>query len=457
MKTSKAIFKLEFTLLSRKKNAILFLCLFVLSLYFVHYGIGTHRTVVKNKAKFQYYEQEKIKKYQHYGQYGTYGMWILFDPSPLSILFINSSTITELTADVDSGERLKLYNSFKGRTLFNEKAGGFNDFSGIMLLLGTLFALYLGYEAFIHSDYLRFAAAFSSHKKLFISIFLTRMLGIILFPIIIMGFSVLLLRLEGIHINSNEFIHLAIFLLVQILVLIFFFTLGTIAGSFKSRFYGFSMLVITWFVLVFLLPMTINSITYRKSVNIEAEYHLEQLKFEILMGVEKKIISKTGLPNEKNMAIIGKLVVEYLEKEFKQLESFEIELENEMKKNIYLYQSLAMLFPSTFYLSSGNEISSKGYENFIDFYSYIRELKPKFVHFIMMKRYFTSPAQLAGEKKRIQVESFIKNDENIFKSGSHLPSFFLYGIFATVFYILGLIMVSYRRFKESLKLENSFK
>lgn len=452
MKTFKAISRIEFKLLARGKHIVFFLCLLILSLYFVQYGINSHKTVTANKTKFQFYEQEKIKKYQHYGQYGTYGMWILFDPSPLSIFFINSSTISELTADVDAGERLKLYNSFKGRTLFNEKAGGFNDFSGIMLLLGSLFALYLGYDTFIHKDYLRFAAVFSKPKKLFYSIFITRLTGVILFPVIIMGLSIILVKINGIHLTSHEYTRLSVFLLIQVLVLVFFFTLGTLASSFKSRLYGFTILVITWFSLVFLLPLVINSITYRKSVNIEAEYHLERLKFEMLMGVEKRIISKTGLPNEKNAVLIGKQVLEYLGNEFKQLQVFEKQLENEMRKNIRIYQSLSILFPPTFYLSSGNEIGSKGYENFIDFYRYIQELKPRFVYFIMTKRYFTIPAQLAGEKKRIQVESFIKHDENVFEAGTRLPSLFIYGMLTTIIYIISLAVLSFLRFKKSLKL-----
>ncbi|MCP4158090.1 MAG: hypothetical protein GY757_60865 [bacterium] len=58
-----------------------------------------------------------------------------------------------------------------------------------------------------------------------------------------------------------------------------------------------------------------------------------------------------------------------------------------MYENIIAYQGLAMCLPSTFYLSSGNEISSKGYGNFIKFYKRIQALKKQFVFFIAFKEY----------------------------------------------------------------------
>ena len=179
MKTFLTTYLVESKRLLKKKTFGLFLFFSFLSLYFVQIGLDNYTNIIENKEEFQDIELLKIKQYINYGQYGGYGFRVLFIPSPLSIYFVNSSTISQLTANVDSGERLNIYNSFKGRTLFADKGGGFKDFSGIMLLLGSMLVLYLGYESFIHRDYLRFMYGFVDYRRLFFSIVLSQVLQVL--------------------------------------------------------------------------------------------------------------------------------------------------------------------------------------------------------------------------------------------------------------------------------------
>ncbi|MCU0288920.1 MAG: hypothetical protein MUF15_21310 [Acidobacteria bacterium] len=113
MKTFKSIFTMETQRLLNNKNIGLLFLFSLLCFYFVQTGIGIYKSIIENKEKFQDIEQLKVKQYISYSQYGSYGFRVLFIPSPLSIFFVNSSVISELTANVDSGERLNIYNSFK--------------------------------------------------------------------------------------------------------------------------------------------------------------------------------------------------------------------------------------------------------------------------------------------------------------------------------------------------------
>ena len=449
MKTFAPTYLLESKRLLKKKTIGLFLFLSLLSLYFVQVGHSNYKNIIENREEFRNIEQLKVKQYINYNQYGSYGFRVLFIPSPLSIYFVNTSTISGLTANVDSGERLNIYNSFKeGRTLFADKGGGFKDFSGIMLLLGGLLVLYLGYESFIHRDYLSFMCGFIDYKRLFFSTVLSRVFIIIFLFLLNAGISLILLEINGFQFSGGEYAHFFTYLATLVLVLVFFFALGTIAGSLKSGFAGFVMVIISWFVLVFLFPGIVNSITSRKADNIVSNYKLELQKLKSLMDFERQSFDELGSTTKDNIDAVRKSVEDFLEKGFPKIHAFEERLRDEMEENIRYFEFLSSLFPSTFYLSAGNEISSKGYENFILFFDYIRELKKKFFRFYLDHRFYSDDPFDAPKR----VESFIKGNENLFHAKSRTPRGFTRGVVLTLVYIIGLFIISYYRFKQSLRL-----
>ncbi|NIM78943.1 MAG: hypothetical protein GTO20_09135 [Candidatus Aminicenantes bacterium] len=434
---------LESKRLFNKRNILLYLLVALLALYFVQIGINDYKHIINNKKEFQDFELLKVNQYLNYGQYGSYGFRILFIPSPLNTYFVNSSTISELTSNVDAGERLKIYNSFKGRRLFAEKSGGFKDFSGIMLLLGSLLVLYFGYESMISKDYLRFMHGFTSDRRLFFCVVFSRMVIIFFLFLFTAVISWLFLVFNNIRLTPNDYTHMAIYLGILMLMLVFFFTLGTIAGSFKSRFTGFVILVVSWFVLVFLVPGVVSSVTSRRADNMVSNYQLELEKLKVLMDFEKRVYAEMGFTTEENIESVREEIESYMENEFKKIQAFEKKLERQMGKNIRHFQTLSSLFPSTFYLSASDEISSKGYESFIDFFSYILELKEKFIRYYINKRYYSDYSK---------VESFIKDDQNLFYAKSRVPRVFFKGLLLNLFFIVGLLIISYGRFKRSLRL-----
>jgi hypothetical protein len=255
--------------------------------------------------------------------------------------------------------------------------------------------------------------------------------------------SWLFLVFNNIKLTPNDYIHMAIYLGILMLMLVFFFTLGTIAGSFNSRFVGFVTLVGSWFVLVFLVPGIVSAVTSRRADNMVSNYQLELEKLKILMDFEKRSYEEVGVTTEKNIGSVREQIESYMESGFKEVQAFEKKLEGEIARNIRHFQTLSSLFPSTFYLSTSDEISSKGYENFMDFFSRILELKEKFIRYYINKRYYANYSK---------VESFIKDNENLFYAKSRIPGVFFKGLLLNLLFVVGLLYISYNRFKKSLRL-----
>lgn len=435
-----SFFILEFKRFFSRKNIIILLLFFLLTLHFVDSGIDRHQQLNNNKIEFQKLEKFKVKQYVNYNQYGKYGFRLLFLPAPLSILFDNSGVFSEMTGNIDSGEVLKIYHSWKGKTLYDKKSGGFKDFSGLILLLGSLFALYFGYESFRYKEYLKFLSSLLNHRTVFFSVFFARTILLILFFLFEIGCALLLLKFNGITLLKSEYFHLWCYLLVMLMMVLFFFISGTVIGTFKSKPVSLITIISLWFGVVFFIPGTIDSIIYRKADTITSEFQLELEKLETLMNFEKRAIDEEGRfkRSNRNSEEVRELVESFWDVEFESIRAIEKKMENEMRKNSKLFQNLSLLFPSTFYISTCHEVSSRGYHSFIDFYINAQKLKEQFVRFYLNKVYHSNFSA---------VESFIKKEENFFYSKSGLPDHFGTGILLNCLFIISLLFLSYSRFR----------
>lgn len=443
MKTLYTVFFLELRRIFSKRNIIILILFLLLCLYFVQKGIQHYRVIIDKKEKFLETERLKTELYISYALYATYGFRLLFVPSPLSVLFLNSTVISELSSNVDVASLLNIYKSYKGRVLFAEKSGGFKDFSGIILLFGSMMVLYLGFETFLNKDYIRFISGFIQPRKLFWSIVGSRMMLLIVYFLIIVFGSLVLIDLYRIQLMHNEYQHLKYYLLVMAIMLIFFFILGMVAGTVKSKFTGFFMVILFWFVFVFLIPGIIQSLISESAENITSGYDLELKKLQAHMGFEVRAMEEQGvLENAKENTQSEKDLMEgYWKNEVRKIQGLERNMENDMRKNIRNFQKMSLVVPTSFYISAGNEISSRGYKNFVDFFRYLQELKEGFIRFYIDKRFYSNIEE---------VELFIKGEENIYYSRNLLPDCFLQGLLVSLFYIGSLIGFAYYRFNRSL-------
>jgi hypothetical protein len=74
---------------------------------------------------------------------------------------------------------------------------------------------------------------------------------------------------------------------------------------------------------------------------------------------------------------------------------------------------------------------------------YIMKLRSRFIQFYLRKRY---------EEGEPPMESFVKGNENVFRSHSRLPRNYLWGVLATVMYGIGIACLTFWRLRRQLSL-----
>jgi hypothetical protein len=444
MKVLKRYFVHELNRLLRLRVLFVVLLLIFFCIGLLQYGIVRYESSLDKKEKFSDLERQRVAQYITYTQYGLYGYRIMFLPHLNAIYFNDSGVLSEMRSFVDSGERLKIYYPLKGKNLFRVRISGMTDYSGFLLYFGSLLTLFYGFEAFLSREYLKFLASLSSVKHLYILIFISRLFIVLLLLLFLFMCSYLLTVLNGLTVSLN-------FFLVKLLpgifpVFAFFLALGMVFGTMKKRTAGIAAVLGCWFLLLFMLPAAMDFFISHKANMITPLNKHEMDKLKVVMDFEKRAIEEAGRfsygesVNDKRRQVI----LSYYNNEFKRLNRMEKELREEMSSNVRLYYGLSMIFPTTYFRSMADELSSKGYLNMLDYYSITQELKKKFFKFFMDKLYFS------GEGNFSRVENFVKGEENIYYAQSRLPRFYVWGLLLTLMYIIFLYYLGNRRFRKSL-------
>lgn len=444
MKTFSSFLFFESRRFVSKRNLIVISLMLFFLLYFVQTGINQYQSTLQNNEEFKKIEKMQVSQYINYAQYGTIGIRMLFSPSPISVFFANAGIISNMTAVVDTANRHNIYNSLKGKNGFVLKSFGFTDFSGIILYFGSLLALLYGFDSFHREEYLKFLSSISNYRKVFLFITIARVILLTVTLVFLMGTSLLMAVLNQLKLNPLDYYQFISYFFSALLMLIFFFVVGTIASSMKSQMAGLMTVAVTWFVLIFFIPAAIHAIVSVRAEVMTPIYKLEFEKFRLVMDFEQRALKNEGrFQIDKKMPQSEKNLMEmYLNNEFKKIQYLEIEMQAQMKGNILFYQKFAILFPSTFYYSATNEISSKGYDNLIDFYQTTHQLNINFV------KYYIN--QIFYHENFSKVKSFIKGDENMYYARSRVPSNYGVGLGILLFYIIVLTGFSYSRYKRSL-------
>jgi hypothetical protein len=109
--------------------------------------------------------------------------------------------------------------------------------------------------------------------------------------------------------------------------------------------------------------------------------------------------------------------------DFKKIMGKEEEMLFEMKERISFHQTASALFPATFFLSSSNEMSSRGFSAIVEFNEYTQGKKREFIWFIA-DIYILS--NKVNEWK--ELAPFPKENENIYKGQIRLPGNYSFGL-----------------------------
>lgn len=442
MKSFRAVFIIEWKRLIHITPFFL-LFFYGITLYFVQIGINQYKSILYGKEKFQETEKLKATQYINYNQYGAYGFRVLYLPSSLSVFFTNIGAISELTANVDATERLNIYRQFKGRSLFIERVGDFKDFSGLLMLFGSMLALYIGFHAFLYKDYIRFLISQSHPGVVFWSVMSARIVWLFLFFGGLAAAAILQLKVNHVAISRNDYCCFFLYISVWLLSVLFFLFVGAIAGNMRSRITGIVLLIMFWFLSVYLVPGLVNTLIAHGADRIAKEYKIEFEKLKVLMQLEKRALAQRSTVTDNLSVEESKrhYAESYWNNQFRVIQQMERDLETSMNQNVERYQVYSIFFPSSFYLSTSAEISSQGYRNFIDFYRFLQQTKERFVRYFIDKRYYENNSK---------VVPFVKENSYLYYANGRLPGKFGLGVVLLVLYCLLTLAVSARSFKKAI-------
>jgi hypothetical protein len=404
--------------------------------------VNEYRQFQVEKNIFLKLEEEKINQFTTYMQYGTFGFRLLFEASPLNLFFANSSILQDVESNVDGFEAIRVDSSFKGNKLFL-KRGFFKDFAGILFVFGSLLMLYLGNLALASQAYLRFMKGCMSLKKFYFLTTAARLFWLNLFFLALGLGMFLLVRLGGCIFSRGETAIFLRYLIFLILLLDFFYLLGQFTAvlvGFRRVF--FLWFFIAWFVCVFLLPEMSRISVFNESRALESAEKVNLEKFRNLMALEKKfrdylkVNPSTPLNQARQMQ--KKFAVQFINSSYLVNTGLETKYLREVERVIAGHERQSVLFPTTYYQFVTGEVAGKGYYGYLDFMNYIMELRNRFIQFYLSRRY---------EEPEPPVESFVKNDDNVFRSRSRLPGSFRLGILATALYGIALFFLAFWRLR----------
>jgi hypothetical protein len=425
----------------RGLNLILAVLFALLALYFVNNGANGYNDSIKEKDNFKQIEKEKMEKALNYNQMGEGGFRVIYIPPPLTVFFYNSGAFSNLTSVIDIGERLYMETSVKGKDMFKEKPENKRDFSGLFFLFGTLLVLFYGFVSLPSIDYLKHLTAELGFKKVFFPLLFARFAIVSIFFIMVLILGILLAILKGISFTGSDYIFMAAFLALWLLLNLVLLAAGIMISRIKDNKIGISVILVIWILLVYFLPMGTEQAAADRANSIPSNFQFELNKWNELMNFEdfaKKELKK--YPDEKSKNDARLWLREYFFKnQLLNIMDIEKKLEQSLIRVISFYQKSSLILPTTFYKSVIQEMSGKGYEGASKFLLYLVDLKYKFCVFIKNKRLYSDYAR---------IEPFIKDgEENVFYAAAQIPKNYPMGMLILVFYAIVLIVVDYFLFK----------
>jgi hypothetical protein len=425
------MFKFEFRrLIYDRKNIYFFFIIMVAALYFTNSGIREYHHMQKEKALFLNVEKEMVKQFADYKQYSGYGFRVFFEPSPLFILFYNSTILLDIEGRIDNSELLKIYNQFKGKKLFYNR-GYFKDFSGFIYFTGSLLMIYMGMVAFRSLERLKFELQFISLGKLFALSTAARLFYLNLFFILVMTASQGFSYISGILFNPTVFYHSLAFLLYTLVLLNFFYFVGLLV-SVILRFgpSSFLWMFILWVFFIFLAPDINRLFLSEEGGRIPSNAKIDLLKVKAVQGFEKQATEGYNAAkgdSQQKENFYRKTAEKFLENTHMHNKSLEEGLSDDIKRTLFSYERRSLMFPYLYYFFLSAELSSKGYYNYLDLKEHMITTHNEFLRFFFEKYYF---------QKKTKVKNYVQKGENLFVARSYLPRTFWWAFGVAFYYCL---------------------
>jgi len=428
-------------LLGRRYLAIV-LIFFLAAGYFVQYGISQYKHTLDERDNFHQFEKEKYQHFVYPSYYGNYGFRLLFVPSTF-IAFFNCGPVPAfLTAYIDGSERMKIYQPLKGQNVFSRITSGFMTFGGFILLFGSLLVLLYGRDTLKNHEWLEFLEGITGgQKRLFLYLIASGAALLLLICLLLAAIAMIMFIINGVGIEPVKIVGYTLVIYIMLLV---FWVIGLLAGAAKNQLKSMAISITVWFLLAFLVPAILYHWTYIRAMGINSPYKMESAKQKLFGGYERGGLEKGGKfdTNKRGTDQEEDMFLAFWNGDFKKMMELEKVMLEEMKTRISFYQNVAALFPSTFFLSVSNEVSSGGFLNIVKFYEFTLEKKKDFIWYLA-DNYLLS--------KKMEFPPFLKENENVFIGESLLPGNFGFGFMVTVLWLLLLFYYSWVLFNRLFK------
>jgi ABC-type transport system involved in multi-copper enzyme maturation permease subunit len=435
----KKFIEFEFKKATGTPYIVVFLVFLIASGYLFYHGVTQYKHMLEEESNFVEFEQGKYKYYIYPSKHGNYGIRVFYKPSPFMAVFDSGPVPLFMTTFIDGSERMEIYQPLKGQSAFSIIKSMYTTFAGFILLFGSGLILLYGYSGPKNHAWLNFLEGLAGSRwKLFLYHLISRTFILLLYCLVIGLLSIILFIVAGESLNIGWVLTYTLGLFAMLWCFLFG---GLIAGTLKNGLWRWAFMGISWFSLSFVIPVLICHFTYDKATSIKSTYKAETVKLELFQEYESEGLqkggkfdqSKRGKEQEKGMFLF------FWNGGFKKLMAQEKAILNEMKDRISFYQTASAFFPSTFYISSSLEMSSRGFSNLVEFNEYSQEMKAAYIWYLAQNYIFSN---------MMEFPPFIKKDENVYKGKISLPGNYGFGWvikFIWLIVLLGLYWFMFNR------------
>ena len=166
MNTSKSIFYLEFNRSCGRWHLGAALVFFFLLMAVAQVDMQEYKGELKKVEIANQLEKSKAGQFDRYTPYSVYGVRFVILPTPLN--FLQAFRVYfDLVSEVDTGSKLLIYESRKGNNITPDTAAGFLNFSGLLLLLGSITAIVYGYTGYRNEKFLKYLCRLKVFNNVF--------------------------------------------------------------------------------------------------------------------------------------------------------------------------------------------------------------------------------------------------------------------------------------------------
>jgi ABC-type transport system involved in cytochrome c biogenesis ATPase subunit len=429
----------------RTKKWIPLVFIFVAFWFSIFQGIGYYKKSNEIISEFLELELETFKSYTNHILYSNMGFKVIVEPASSEIFFSSPSKLLDMRGRVNSIAALEINSNNKGTSIFTGNTSFKIAFSQLVLYLGSLLVFLLGADPFQKKEYFRFLSGMCRSRTLFFYVIAARIILLSVIFILFFAGLIIFTLLMGINLDSPIMKNLVKYGILTISTLLFFFAAGTITGIFLShkvdnkKPHNYSLAI--WFLLLFVLPGITNLVNSTNEKNANSSNRLKSDQLKIIDEFEDEVLKKYGKVDPKNLKPFRKAAEHYYNEYYPKVEKIEIDELQKVSDYYKKYNLASMFIPTASYNAISNELSGKGYLNYLSFHRYLIEVKRRFLRFWLDWVYY--------KDYKVMV-NFVQDRENVFKAQSRIPEYFWLAVLLNCFYSIAFLSVAFVFFRRWL-------